>query len=154
VLSFSRHSLGIQSCPFEFPRCLVIVTDFWSWLHPQYCETGVITVVPYSGAMTRDHDAASEPRVSCVSESHKFLLGTCRYRGLWSWSIFIPTTDVLSHLNTLRKFMSVFLLNFWNPLLLATIFLEFGCNLRINPVVLWTPCWLMCLTHFLFHYSI
>jgi hypothetical protein len=135
VFSFSGHSLGIQSCHFEFPRCLVIVTDFWSQLHSQYCETRVITVVPYSGVMFRDHGAATEPRATCVSGPHKFLLGARRYQGLWTWSIVVPQLVCSHSLEPILGIHTIILLNYLNPLMLQSSF-DLGCNFMVSPYYL------------------
>ena len=54
--------------------------------------------------------------------------------------------------NHFWRFMSVLLLNFLNPLLVATTFFISVVISKPTLVALWTSYKLMCLTHFLFHY--
>jgi len=87
--------------------------------------------------------------------SHKeILLGARWYRGLWSWSIIAPQLMWFTHLGTLIwNSCSIIPLKLLNPLSLPTVLWSRLYSQNQPLLFLWTICKLMCLSHFLFHYS-
>ena len=90
---------------------------------------------------------------SPVDCSHKeILLGARWYRGLRSWSIIAPQLMWFTHLGTfIWNSCSIIPLKLLNPLSLTTVF--WSRVISKPTLVFWTTWKLMCLTHFLFHYS-